>query len=80
MPTWRIVPGTCRHSLALLVAQQCGVSREIVERADDLYRVRHLLAKYVRNVMLPGQAYMFLILAQDAIFSFSFPISASTTV
>ena len=80
MPTWRIVPGTCRHSLALLVAQQCGVSQEIVDRADELYRVSHLLAKHVCNVMSSGQAYMFSILSQDAIFFLSLSFSPSVHV
>lgn len=34
VPTWRVIPGTCRHSLALVVmAQHCGIDSPVVADA-----------------------------------------------
>lgn len=35
-PTWRMVPGECRESLALQTALDCGIPRTIVARANAL--------------------------------------------
>ena len=35
-PTWRMVPGECRESLALQTALDCGISHAIVARANAL--------------------------------------------
>lgn len=37
-PTWRMVPGECRESLALQTALDCGLPTAIVDRANTLLR------------------------------------------
>lgn len=37
MPTWRMVPGSNRESLALDVAQACNVPQPVLHRAANLY-------------------------------------------
>jgi hypothetical protein len=36
-PTWRVVPGECTDSLALDVAERCGLPRAVLDRAAALY-------------------------------------------
>mmetsp|Transcript_16796 Transcript_16796/g.41242 ORF Transcript_16796/g.41242 Transcript_16796/m.41242 type:complete len:426 (+) Transcript_16796:1154-2431(+) len=38
-PTWRMVPGECRESLALQTAVDMGVSHEVVRRSTELLKV-----------------------------------------
>ncbi|KAG6395271.1 hypothetical protein SASPL_145913 [Salvia splendens] len=37
MPTWKLIDGVCRESLAFETAQREGVPRELIERAKELY-------------------------------------------
>lgn len=40
IPTWKIIPGQCRRSLAFVVmAQHCGVDSPIVQDAISFYKV-----------------------------------------
>eukprot|EP00195_Chlamydomonas_chlamydogama_P014244 CAMPEP_0202910678 /NCGR_PEP_ID=MMETSP1392-20130828/52695_1 /ASSEMBLY_ACC=CAM_ASM_000868 /TAXON_ID=225041 /ORGANISM="Chlamydomonas chlamydogama, Strain SAG 11-48b" /LENGTH=71 /DNA_ID=CAMNT_0049600851 /DNA_START=39 /DNA_END=251 /DNA_ORIENTATION=+ len=39
VPTWRLVPGVCRESLALQVALDNGVPEDIVQHAEAMYRL-----------------------------------------
>ena len=37
MPTWKLIDGVCRESLAFETAQREGVPSELIERAKELY-------------------------------------------
>ena len=38
-PTWRMAPGECRDSLALEVAANCRLPKDILQRASEHYQV-----------------------------------------
>ncbi|KAL3626495.1 DNA mismatch repair ATPase msh1 [Castilleja foliolosa] len=37
MPTWKLIDGICRESLAFETAQREGVPKELIQRAEELY-------------------------------------------
>ena len=51
-PTWRLAPGECRDSLALEVAANCRLPKDILQRASEHYQVSALPAS---ELTLPGQ-------------------------